>query len=336
MSRSRGITRRRVLLAGSAGLAATAGGRRWLHNHEGGLREDVFIAKQGSYGRGLTDTILRGLREIGVNEAAARGRRVLLKPNLVEPHPERTHVNTHPLFVRAAAEAFLRLGAEEVAVGEGQGHRRDSLLVLEDSGLLDVLQEDRIRFHDLNSDELRTVANQGDRTKFESLSFPGLFDGYDWIVSLPKMKTHHWAGATLSMKNLFGVMPGIVYGWPKNALHLQGIENSVVDIYATLRPQLSIVDGIVGMEGDGPIMGTAKQAGVIVMGRNFPAVDATCARVMGLRPEGVPYLQLSSGVLGPIRDANITQRGEPHESVRTDFQLVDAIPAHRRLRLATS
>jgi len=105
-----------------------------------------------------------------------------------------------------------------------------------------------------------------------------------WIVSVAKMKTHHIAGATLSMKNLFGVMPGIYYGWPKNVLHHAGIENSILDINATLKPHFAIVDGIVGMQGDGPIMGDPKQAGVLVMGRNLAAVDATCCRIMGIVP----------------------------------------------------
>ena len=84
------------------------------------------------------------------------------------------------------------------------------------------------------------------------------------------------------MKNLFGVMPGIVYGWPKNVLHFSGIPNSILDINATVRPTLAIVDGIVGMDGDGPIMGNPKPVGAVVMGSNFAAVDATCVRFDGI------------------------------------------------------
>ena len=80
----------------------------------------------------------------------------------------------------------------------------------------------------------------------------------DVFISLPKMKTHHWAGATLSLKNLFGTLPGICYGWPKNELHWRGIPNSIVDIALTQTPHLAIVDGIVGMEGDGPLVGTRE------------------------------------------------------------------------------
>jgi uncharacterized protein (DUF362 family) len=138
------------------------------------------------------------------------------------------------------------------------------------------------------------------------------------------------------MKNLFGIMPGIVYGWPKNVLHWAGIHESILDITATVKPHLAIVDGIMGMQGDGPIMGTPVQANVLVMGRNLPAVDATCARVMGIDPKKIPYLRRASGRLGAIRDSNIIQRGENIASVRKDFQLLDFIPAHIGIRLGSS
>src|SRR5947208_11529032 len=102
------------------------------------------------------------------------------------------------------------------------------------------------------------------------------------------MKTHHWAGATLALKSLFGTLPGICYGWPKNELHWRGIPNSIVDIALTHTPHLAIVDGIVGMEGDGPLQGTAKKVGAIVMGADLVAVDATCCRRMKLPRERTP------------------------------------------------
>ncbi len=135
------------------------------------------------------------------------------------------------------------------------------------------------------------------------------------------------------MKNLFGVMPGILYGWPKNVFHQAGIEKSILDINAAVRPHFAIVDGIIGMEGDGPIMGKPKHVGVIVMGRNLPAVDATCCRIMGINPRKIGYLSVASGNLGPIKESNISQRGETIESVRTDFELLDYIEAHKGLRL---
>ena len=147
--------------------------------------------------------------------------------------------------------------------------------------------------------------------------------GADLIVSLAKMKTHHWAGATLSMKNYFGLVPGSVYGWPKNELHYIGIPKSIVELTRIFGPKsFAIVDGIVGMEGNGPIQGTPKKVGVMVMGCDLPAVDATCCRIMGIDPLRVEYLQMAANRLGVIDEARIDQRGESISSVRTDFQLI--------------
>jgi len=91
------------------------------------------------------------------------------------------------------------------------------------------------------------------------------------------------------------------------------------------------VDGIVGMEGDGPIMGTPKNVGALVMGKNLAAVDATCARIMGIVPEKVGYLAAASSVIGPIGEANISHRGARIDSIKTDFALLEHIPALKRL-----
>ena len=309
VSGQRGVSRR-ALLAGAGTAAAGVAGLAWYGGSEGGWRAETAILRAPRYDASLPRRLREGLKSLGIDRQAVHRKRILLKPNLVEPSREAPHINTHPLFVRSVAEVFLQLDAAEVIVGEGQGHIRDSWYVLEQSGLQSQLDDTKLSFIDLNVDRVFTAKNAGGRMKERKLYLPQTLRRVDWIVSLPKMKTHHWAGATLAMKNLFGVMPGICYGWPKNVLHFNGIPQSIYDINATVRPHLAIVDGIVGMEGDGPIMGTPKAAGVIVMGRNFPAVDATCCRLMQIDPRRVPYLRLSSGRLGPILERHIEQRGE--------------------------
>src|SRR5207302_4366530 len=129
------------------------------------------------------------------------------------------------------------------------------------------------RFTDLNLDEVSKVSLASPFSKLDSLYLPRTALGADLIVSMPKMKTHHWVGATLSMKNFFGLVPGGVYGWPKNVLHWAGIDQTIADLHALFPKVFSIVDGIVGMEGNGPIQGTARNAGVIVAGADPVAVD---------------------------------------------------------------
>ncbi len=329
-----GWTRREILRTSLAGGLLAASGltlAQWLKRPQ--LHAQTFLARAPSYTSDIRSIITVGLQELGVSSAEIKGKRILLKPNLVETHEGSSHINTHPLVVRGAVEAFFSLGASRVFVGEGPGHRRDTLDVLEISGLGDVLYEDHIPFLNLNYEDGVSLPNQGGNTNLATLTFPKIFQSIDWIVSLAKMKTHHWAGATLSMKNLFGVMPGIYYGWPKNVLHRAGIPDSILDITATLKPHFAIVDGIVGMEGDGPIMGTPKQAGVLVMGRNLPAVDATCCRVMGIDPHKITYLQKADNWLGPIDEAYIEQRGERILTVRTPFALLPTIPVHQGIRL---
>ncbi len=104
------------------------------------------------------------------------------------------------------------------------------------------------------------------------------------------------------MKNLYGTLPGLIYGWPKNVLHYAGIAETVVDINASLPPTIAIVDGILCMEGDGPILGTPKAMGLLAIGLNPTAVDATLARITGFDPHKVPYLVLAEGRLGPIAE----------------------------------
>jgi uncharacterized protein (DUF362 family) len=135
------------------------------------------------------------------------------------------------------------------------------------------------------------------------------------------MKTHHWAGATLAMKNLFGLVPGGVYGWPKNILHWAGIPQSIVDLHRLFPRQFAIVDGIVGMEGNGPIQGVPKQAGVLVAGGDVVAVDATCCRIMGMEPAKIEYLTLARGAEN-LGESAFHQIGETIGSVRTPFELI--------------
>ena len=123
------------------------------------------------------------------------------------------------------------------------------------------------------------------------------------------------------MKNLFGTVPGAVYGWPKNVLHFHGIDNAILDLTATIRPHLTIVDAVVAMEGDGPIMGTPRAAGFIAMGRDPVAVDATCARAIGIEPARLPYLARADGLLGNAAVDRIRHLGEPASRFRYAFAM---------------
>jgi uncharacterized protein (DUF362 family) len=300
------------MLAGFAGLAGAK--RPSIYRPESSA---VAIIKARSYSDDLASRMLEGVRQCGLD---VRGLRVLLKPNMVEFDPA-TCINTDVAMVAAAVEVFHQLGAAEVVIGEGPGHRRDTYALAEMARYRKEIPKFDETFVDLNRDDVTAVQGFAD---LGEIYLPNTALRADLIVSLAKMKTHHWAGATLSMKNFFGLVPGSVYGWPKNQLHLVdgGIDKSIVELSRIFRRSFAIVDGIVGMEGNGPIQGTPKQVGVMVMGSDLAAVDATCCRIMGINPEKLEYLRAASESLGLIDEKRIEQRGEKISSVHTKFELI--------------
>jgi uncharacterized protein (DUF362 family) len=257
-------------------------------------RSKVAIISAGMYSEGLVDSLTRALNIFGLN---LRHKSVLLKPNYVE-YIAGVEVNTNPMLVGAAAEAFRILGARSVVVAEGPGHQRDTYLVLAESGLEAQLRRQRLAFVDLNRDELIRVTTRANYTGLDHLWLPRTVLSSDFVVSMPKIKTHHWAGVTLGMKNMFGIVPGSKYGWPKNLLHWKGIHRSILDICATAPVHFVIADGVIAMEGNGPLHGTHRHLGKIILADDPVAADFTCARLMGLDPYRVWHLARAAQFLG--------------------------------------
>lgn len=323
---------RRRLLAGSVGVAAAAVTAKMLVNRKYQVmrrrpRSRVAILKADSYSQGLDQILRDGLDLFHLD---VRGKSVLLKPNLVDFIPG-NHIDTDPVLVAAAVECFRRLGAEEVLVAEGPGHQRDTQLVLFESGFADQLCEQKVRFVDLNRDELVKKPLLASYTGMDHLWFPRSIVESDFIVSMPKVKAHHWSGVTLSMKNMFGVVPGAKYGWPKNILHWRGIQQSILDICATVPIHFVIADAIVAMEGDGPLNGTARALNRIVLADDPVAADATCSRLMGLDPDKIAHIRTGSEFLGNSLNVNIDQLAEPLVSPETPFLMV---PEFEYLRMS--
>ena len=276
----------------------------------------VSIARAASYGVDLFGIMRRIVVD---HKLAVAGKRVVLKPNLVEFNPL-LPINTHPVFVAAAAEVFHSLGAASVIIAEGPGHRRATLDLAESAGFFKAVKGFENQFVDLNLDDVSRVPISKPFSTLESLYLPHTVLNADLLVSLPKMKTHHWAGATLSMKNLFGIVPGAIYGWPKNVLHWAGIDKSIADLHSLFPTQFCLVDGIEAMEGNGPIQGTPKHAGLIVGGAHPPSVDATCCRLMGIDPKKLKYLDLAAS-RSPLEIWQPYQIGESIASLASNFRL---------------
>jgi uncharacterized protein (DUF362 family) len=302
-----GVTRRRLLVGAGAAASAfvvTRLLRRSLAPPPEGppvVAKSAPVALVGcdSYRRdALRESLRRGFELAPPPEML--GKRVLLKPNFVEYSPSRP-VTTHVELIRETVRALRERGAAEIVIGEGPGHNPDTDEVWTRSGLYRVGAEEKVQVVDLNVDDLvltrmRTFPEGGDfrGRSLEHLFMPKTVLLADLIISLPKLKTHHWAGVTLGMKNLFGTVPSAKYGWPKNRLHMNGIVRSIV--------------------------GTAVPSHCLLFGRSVYSVDWVAARVMGIDPAKLPVMALASATgFGPLVDPPTV--GESPQSFHRPFLL---------------
>ena len=323
---------RRDLLIGSAALGAGAfvSAPFFLPKYHFDRRRErsrvaVLVADQ--YSQKLDEVLRTGLRPFALD---VREKTVLLKPNLVDYIPGDA-INTHPALVLAAVEAFRRLGAKSVVVAEGPGHQRDTQLVLSQSGYEESLGYEGIRVVDLNRDELIHTPLAANYSGMKQLWLPRTVLMADFLVSMPKIKTHHWSGVTLAMKNMFGIVPGTRYGWPKNILHWKGIQESILDVCATVPIHFVIADGIIAMEGNGPLNGNPRPLGRIVLADDPVAADATCARLMGFEPSRIVHICESGRFLGHADPMRIDQVGE---TVAVPDRPFDVVREFRHLHAA--
>jgi len=239
------ITRRELLAASAAAAAAAA--LAGCNREQPLVPSRVSIVRAPAYDQRVYETVRLLLEEHRVD---VRGRDVVVKPNLVEFEPE-SFINTNPLLVHAAVEAFRSRGAASVLIAEGPGHRRNTLDLADAAGYFKIVPKFEDSFVDLNLDDVTRVNLPRQFSRLGKVYLPNTALRAGLLVSMPKMKTHHWVGATLAMKNLFGLVPGAVYGWPKNVLHWAGITESIAALHSAFPRQFAIVDGIVGMRRRG-------------------------------------------------------------------------------------
>lgn len=241
----------------------------------------------------------------GMAKFVAPGSSVLVKPNLLMAKPPEAGIDTHPEVVRAVIRA-LKENRCRIYVGDGpsvwgsQAENVDN--VYEQTGMKRLCTEEDV--------ELVRFDKRRWREKFPLTTW---LDEVDHLVSVPKFKTHEFTLLTGAIKNLYGLVSG-TYKTELHKKYFQRAEFSriLVDIYQQKRPVLSVVDGIVAMEGDGPATsGTLRQLGLIVSGSDAVAVDSVLAAIMGVRPLDVlTNKEASARGLGECDLAHIEVLGE--------------------------
>lgn len=249
------------------------------------------------------------------------GLRVVLKPNLVD-FISGFPTFTHPRVTQAMIQLAREQSARSIVVADGPTFRRDPQAVLDATGYAEMLAREKINFVDLNYDDLGTFPLKGGYTQLKAMFVARTILDSDLFISMPKLKTHHWTQISASIKNLFGIVPGIKYGWPKNTLHVQGISAFLAELADSLPTRgAAVVDGIVGMQGDGPLYGTPVASGALIVGGDLVAVDATCARLMNFDPGQIDYLAFANWAgIGFVASEKIDLVGEPLAKMRRTYE----------------
>ncbi|MFW6139628.1 MAG: DUF362 domain-containing protein, partial [Spirochaetota bacterium] len=245
----------------------------------------VVLLRCGSYNPDLVlQKLQQGINMLGgIRAFVKKGEKILLKPNLLAPDPPDTATTTHPEVFRAAAKLLLDFGVD-IYCGDSPGFH-DPLRALKKSELLPVAENLGIKIADFKSKK-KVFFEQGRQNRLFEIA-KGVLE-CEGMISLPKLKTHGFTTMTGAVKNQFGCIPGTTKsGFHAKLEHLDRFSQMLVDLTMFLKPRLYIMDGIVGMEGNGPRRGNTVDLGVLIISSDPVAMDAVASQVIGLRSNQV-------------------------------------------------
>jgi len=277
----------------------------------------------------VADAVCRAVEAVGGMTRFVRpGMRVLLKPNLLTIKNPDQAVTTHPEVVRAVARLVRAAGGDPVVADSPGGPNLQGYLrmVYDQTGMSAAAQEGEFTLSDDLAWEDLDVPN-GFVTRSLCVLRPAV--RADLIINVPKLKTHEFMHLTGAVKNMFGVIPGA----HKAEYHLRmssrrDFAHMLLDVCLRVRPALTVMDAVVGMEGEGPSAGTPRRIGCIMACDDPFAMDVFAAGLLGMRPEEVPTIQV--GVergLCPARPADVRHAGDDPEQFRLrDFRMPSARP----------
>ena len=258
----------------------------------------------------------------GIEDLVPEGSKVLIKPNIARFQAPPDTID--PILVKALINVLKRRNPSViwVADGSGEGNTTENFRSL---GYSPVAEETGVELVDLNHGELVKVSLPGGGTVFDSFMLNRILVEADVFISVACMKTHSTAVVTLGMKNLIGLAPGSVYGFPKAELHARALASYymagvITDLCTARKIDLAIIDGRVGMEGQGPHDGGPVDLGLMIVGRDPVATDSVASVIMGFDPEEVPTLSLGEERgLGTNDLHKIEVKGENLEEVFHPF-----------------
>jgi uncharacterized protein (DUF362 family) len=256
--------------------------------------------------------VFKALDLIDYKSALAGYDTVLIKVNFITDKTWDTGATTDPIVVEAIIKKLDALSVK-VYVVESDATITSADKAFKVTGMKDMCNRNGVEWLNLRyvKDKVKLALPDGQVLK--SITVPRLVTE-SAVISAAKLKTHINTSVTLGMKNMFGLLPDKF----KGKYHMKGISNVIVDINTALKPALTVIDGFVGMEGQGPVAGSPVQMNLIVAGRDVVATDATAARVMGFNPFEIKHIRKAFEKGLGSTEAKVL--GEKLETVKRPFK----------------
>jgi uncharacterized protein (DUF362 family)/NAD-dependent dihydropyrimidine dehydrogenase PreA subunit len=280
------------------------------------MSHPVYYSCPGNYG---TFQLQKGLNEVlqPVLKAAGgvAGKKVLLKPNLLFSRRSDDPAAVHPAVILAVSELLIAEGAT-VTLLENPGTQRVGAII-DKMAIGSRLRELGVTFDDFTDYRSKVL---GDKCVFRQLRLAREFEKFDLVFDLAKAKTHAMMTLTLAVKNLFG----LVDSTDRIAWHLavgsdfNRFADLLLDLYLTVKPQICLIDGITGMEGNGPGSGTPVESGFLAASTDALALDASVAQVLGVESEKLILLKQAKK-----RKLDFSYRNEGDVPVLPPYKLPD-------------
>jgi uncharacterized protein (DUF362 family) len=253
---------------------------------------------------------VRAMEMVDGGNALSDDKPVLIKPNYIDTSHPSTGITTDARVIEGVVAFLRKHDVKEIIIGEGTGIG-DTLDAFKIGGVDDVARRWKLRMVDLNKDEFVEVHPANARTLRKVKIARTALEST--IVSVPKLKPHRLAGATLSLKNMMGAMA------PKGSMHGH-LSQNIVDLASVIKPSIAVIDGIIAGEGH-ETSGNPVEMNLVIAGTDPVAVDTVGAAVMGIRPENVKHLRLAEERgLGTCNPERIQVLGESIQRVRREFR----------------
>jgi uncharacterized protein (DUF362 family)/Pyruvate/2-oxoacid:ferredoxin oxidoreductase delta subunit len=251
----------------------------------------VSITKCSSYNlEEVQKAVVECVDAIGASSIIKPGDKVLIKPNMLQGKSPDEAITTHPSVVQAVVNMVKDAGAIPMIGDSPGGPARGMESFWDVTGFLDVSERTNAKLVNFE----KTGSYERTRNNINYRIAKKVIDA-DLVINLPKIKTHGLTIFTCAVKNMYGVVPGLIKTeYHKNAPNPTKFAEYVVDIYAISKPQLNIVDGIIGMDGTGPSAGNPKKLGMILASIDGVAVDVVLCDMLGKDPMKIPTNRIAT------------------------------------------